>query len=653
MLPVVLAAIGALAGEPAVGDPHAADEPYIVVIEGDGPRASTSSARTLDREAVAATPGRSADELLRAMPGLHLSAHGGRGKAYQLFLRGFDAVHGGDLAVDLEGVPLNEVSNVHAHGYLDLHFLPTELISGLTLTPGTSRADRGDFAVAGSASYQLGLEDPGGELRFGGGTDVSALGTLTWRPKTGGSGRFAVANVDLGRGVGMARDWRQVRGGAGLDGRIGEVDVRGWVLAYHGAFASPGVLREDDLTAGRVSFYDAYPGSGGGRSDRVLGSVQATGGDGDTAWRALAWAGWRSLVLQQNFTGWHAHPVHGDGTEQRYQALTVGARGQGWWALDPLSLRAGLDLRLDALTLGQAGVRPDGTVWGDELEEQTRQGSAGAWVLTPLELPGLRIEPGLRAEAFLLHHEALAWAPVLAPKLALIGLPDRPLSLFASYGRGYRSPHGLGVGQGRAPVAVADTAEVGLTAAPSASLGLRATAFVTHVADELVFDHVAARYLLTGRTLRTGLEGGMVVRPVPDLRLELDVTGTEGRYAESGGPIPYAPRLLVSGGVYAEGLALGRQQVTGGLRGWWLGPRPLPGGFASHPAAVVDLIGTLTRGAWSVSLEVDNLLGARWRDGEFLFPSRWDASSSASELPVRHITAGAPPAARLTLGRRF
>lgn len=54
-----------------------------VVVTAAKPRDSATD-RTLDRAAVEALPRRSADDMLRAMPGLHQSAHGGHGKAYQI-----------------------------------------------------------------------------------------------------------------------------------------------------------------------------------------------------------------------------------------------------------------------------------------------------------------------------------------------------------------------------------------------------------------------------------------------------------------------------------------------------------------------------------------------------------------------------------------
>ena len=44
-------------------------------------------------------PDRSTDELLYVVPGVFITQHSGEGKAYQIFYRGFDAVHGQDLEI--------------------------------------------------------------------------------------------------------------------------------------------------------------------------------------------------------------------------------------------------------------------------------------------------------------------------------------------------------------------------------------------------------------------------------------------------------------------------------------------------------------------------------------------------------------------------
>lgn len=102
---------------------------YETIIEAaPAPLPATATARDVDAGAISAASRHTGDYLLRLVPGLYLSAHGAEGKGQQIFLRGFDAVHGADLEVRVAGVPINEMSNVHGQGYVDLGLVIPEVV---------------------------------------------------------------------------------------------------------------------------------------------------------------------------------------------------------------------------------------------------------------------------------------------------------------------------------------------------------------------------------------------------------------------------------------------------------------------------------------------------------------------------------------------
>jgi hypothetical protein len=76
-------------------------------------------------------PVRNTQELLRLVPGLFIAQHAGGGKAEQIFLRGFDCDHGTDVAINLDGMPINMVSHAHGQGYADAHFIIPETINNI------------------------------------------------------------------------------------------------------------------------------------------------------------------------------------------------------------------------------------------------------------------------------------------------------------------------------------------------------------------------------------------------------------------------------------------------------------------------------------------------------------------------------------------
>ena len=62
-------------------------------------------------------------EVVENIPGVIVTQHSGSGKANQYFLRGFNLDHGTDLALSVDGVPVNMPSHAHGQGYADLNFV--------------------------------------------------------------------------------------------------------------------------------------------------------------------------------------------------------------------------------------------------------------------------------------------------------------------------------------------------------------------------------------------------------------------------------------------------------------------------------------------------------------------------------------------------
>jgi iron complex outermembrane recepter protein len=649
-----------------------------VEVVGQRPKEGATE-EVVGRERIESFPHRDAEDLLRLSPGMHLSAHGGRGKAYQIFVRGFDAVHGSDVAVSLEGIPLNEATHIHGQGYVDLHFIPPEAVLELDLAKGAVRADRGDFAIAASADYRIGLAEPGLRTGIGGGTDRSVRGMAAFRPEGKGEDSFLVGDVEWSEGVGQQRGHRAVRVMGGLGGDWGDAHLRWFGGAYSGWFESPGVLRQDDLDSGEVDFHDAYSDLGGGTSRRLITGASLEAAGMLDRLEVSAHAGLRQLSLLRNFTGYSFHPVTGDGRRQDQEAMTLGGTARYTrallWARDVTTLEIGLSIRGDQVAQADYGVDALGEIWSTLADADIRVVNPGAWVRADVGLfERVRLVPAVRFDALDYRvvsrvddlglavaeptpAHASAWT--LSPKAAAEVTAAQGWRWYLSYGRGFRSPQARGLHDGDvAPLTRADTVELGTHFGRLRWLDVRAAVFYTFVANELVFDHVSAQFLASGSTRRIGGELITEVTPLRWLRVEADLTYADGRYLATAEPIPYAPRLLVALGLYAahstrvaRGPAAGAPLgLSAGLRAWVMGPRPLPEDLIADATFNVDVVAEMELGWLFVQLQVDNLLGRQWRDGEFVFPSCFDPASGCSSLPVRHVTAGTPRALRVLVG---
>lgn len=93
-------------------------------------------------------------EIVEHIPGVIVTQHSGSGKANQYFMRGFNLDHGTDLAISVDGLPVNMRTHAHGQGYADLNFLIPELVAGVDFKKGPYYADVGDFGAAGAVEIR-------------------------------------------------------------------------------------------------------------------------------------------------------------------------------------------------------------------------------------------------------------------------------------------------------------------------------------------------------------------------------------------------------------------------------------------------------------------------------------------------------------------
>src|ERR1700727_443686 len=117
--------------------------------------ASTASEGIVVNDELALTPAFRVGQLLETVPGLQVTSHSGEGKANQYLLRGYNLDHGTDLAIFVDGMPINLPTHAHGQGYADLNSLMPETVNSLDIRKGPYFADVGDFANAGSLFINL------------------------------------------------------------------------------------------------------------------------------------------------------------------------------------------------------------------------------------------------------------------------------------------------------------------------------------------------------------------------------------------------------------------------------------------------------------------------------------------------------------------
>lgn len=610
----------------------------------------------VDRDVLDATPRTGATDLLRAVPGLVATQHSGEGKAQQLFLRGFDAVHGQDVELNVAGLPVNQVSHIHALGYADLNWLIPEAVREVRVTEGSARAWQGDFAVAGTVRYELGLEEPGVQLAAGYGSFNRFRLFAGYRPQGLGD-TFAAVEYVQGDGFGPQRAFGRVSALGQLVHKIGSVTFRAVGGSYGARFDSPGVVRESQVTSGALEFYDANGRGQGGTVSRhqLLLSAEVPGENGRTTFELFGV--FNEGRLRNNFTGALVNPT-GDGLEQFQSAMTFGGRALHQRHLhvagQVLTLDLGVSGRGDVIHQTQRGyVDADGSPRETSIDVDITQSLGSAWTELAWAPHGWRFMLGGRLDV--LHvslRDSLAYNGLGAtrssfgPHFGLKAGIERALGenfrAFASYGDGFRTPQARQLSDGeRAPFVNVHGAELGLRF-DSKLVSASAAAFGSSVANDFFFDHTVGTTSFVGETLRGGGQAMVTARPVDGFVISANVTVATARLTQRDALLPYfAPVVGRLDSGWSRRFETPWFSVTPrlGIGATVIGPRPLPFNEFSREVFLVDARAGVRLGDVELTFDLQNALGALWRDGEYVFASSW---GTQSQLPSRHFTAGSP-----------
>ena len=279
------------------------------------------------------TPAYRPGEVLETVPGLDVTVHSGEGKANQYLMRGYNLDHGTDLAVFVDGMPINEPTHAHGQGYADINFMIPQLVSNLTYTKGTYYADVGDFGSVGSihvnylntvptqAAVTIGTEDfqhyfAAGSTAFGSGSLLGALeyqhfdGPTTVpgdQQKYNGVLRFSEGDADKG------------------------YSITG--MAYHDTWNSQTDVPYEALYDGELSSrWDQLDNTDGGYAQRLSLSWQYHDHLGAGQFLANAYVISNDLTLWNDFTHFLVDPIDGDQEAQHENRVTVGGDTSYAWS---------------------------------------------------------------------------------------------------------------------------------------------------------------------------------------------------------------------------------------------------------------------------------------------------------------------------------
>lgn len=700
--------------EPSAPSPAMADDKLLdaTVAGKQRPRNRGTADFDIEVGALAQIPRANAADMLKLAPGILLTNEGGEAHAEQIFLRGFDAREGQDIEISVGGVPVNESGNLHGNGYADLHFVIPEVVEALRVVEGPYAPSQGNYAVAGSVDYELGLVQRGLSVKGGYGSYGTRRLLLTHGSPKESTANFTAAELYRSDGFGTNRDSTRGAVVSQMDGRVAEWRYRLLLQGYSARYHSAGVVREDDYDAGRMGFFGTYDPNQGGNASRFSLGLELASSDGPWSQRHTVFLVRSAMELRENFTGFledpqeplqNPHGQRGDLLDISSRALSFGARGSGRLKSTRLGQAQELEMgyfargdvtdgtqqRIEAATLvpyrtdlalsanlADVGLFLDGSLkplrWltlrgglrGDLFTYDVMDHCAAKSVAHPSKSDPPGDQSCLDQQDYGRHRErnqraqtsAIAWMP----RATLLAGPWRDLTLSASWGKGMRSIDPQFISNDvETPFATAESSELGVAFTRrlhGVGLAARTAVFRTHVDRDLIFSETTGRNMLGGGTTRLGwLFSGRVSGRLFDSSLNL--TLVRSRFDDTGLLIPYVPDLVIR----SDNALLGR---LGSIRGHalegrvgvgvtYVGRRPLPLGQRSDTIFTVDGLAQLAYRSLSIELAAMNLLDRRYRLGEYNYASDFRSDAWPTLVPTRHFTAGAPRTLMLSLGVTF
>jgi outer membrane receptor protein involved in Fe transport len=501
--------------DPTRADPArraAAQLAPVTVVAAPAERAAPVSARHVGATEIRTTPAATPYDLLRQTAGLEVHEQGqGPGFASDASLRGFSSDHSTDLALWIDGVPVNEPVNGHSEGYNDWSVLFPGGVEDVDVIRGPTSALFGNFALAGIVNVRTLERMDGSRVTATAGSygraDAMALAGFDHGADGGGvlGLRFARedgfrpnAGYDLLQGHG--RLVRDLRPGVTLDGGV---------ELYGTRWNSAGFLGEQQFVAHEWDVVSNPTDGGFKRRAQERVSLRVLGGP--LLWRTTLYA------TQSRWQLFLTIPPAGGRFEGTGSQTEEEDHRSGYGLTSALSATLGRT----NLTVGGEG-RWDRSRYEDWFTTMrardsvaelvgARQLTGALFVASHTELlPRLRVDVGARYDALATRSSPdgdvtrSATHGVFSPKVGAIVQLAPALSAYGNVSRGFRSTDGVISDPALAPI-TAWAYETGVKTAlhgATANIAL----FRMDVSNEQTFDPLTGDASNGGASRRQGVE---------------------------------------------------------------------------------------------------------------------------------------------------
>ncbi|NHM01758.1 TonB-dependent receptor [Flavobacterium difficile] len=606
------------------------------------------------------SPVNSSQEILRKVPGLFIGQHAGGGKAEQIFLRGFDIDHGTDIALSVDGMPVNMVSHAHGQGYADLHFVIPETLDKIDFGKGSYYADKGDFATAGYVAFKTKekIDNNAISLEVGKFNTIRTLGMFNLLPKNNNQSAFIASEYITFDGPYVSsQNFRRLN----LFGKFTNVfedksKFSATASQFSSEWTASGQIPQRLVDAGIISRFGAVDDTEGGKTSRSNLNFEYYKPISENLYfKGNTYYNNYQFELYSNFTFFLNNPIDGDQIKQKENRTIYGFNGEFNKKIDnsKSTYQVGFGLRADETKDSELANTKNRITTINQLKlGNINQKNYFSYINTDIELGNFTINPAIRLDYFQFSYlDKLApkfqinneEKVKISPKLNFLFAPNNKVQFFVKSGLGFHS------NDTRVIVSQTDKktlptsagADLGTIFKPMNNLIINSALWFLHLDQEFVYVGDAGIVEPSGKTKRMGIDFGFRYQVSKFINLNSDINYTYARSTdepEGQNYIPLAPDLTSTGGISVTNY----KGFSSSLNYRYLKSRPAneDNSIVAKGYFVSDFNLNYQYKKMNYGIIIENLFNTKWNETQFATESQLQNETQAVE--EIHFTPGTP-----------
>lgn len=636
-------------------------------------RKEMNALQTIARLDLQVNPVNSSQELLRKVPGLIIGQHAGGGKAEQIFLRGFDIDHGTDIALSVDGMPINMVSHAHGQGYSDLHFMIPETIQKVNFGKGPYYASQGDFNTAGYVNFSTkkSIQKSMVSLELGQFNSSRTLGMFNvLENKKNEDAYLAIEYIGNDGPFESPQNFSRLNVFGKYDAFLKGKD-RVSITASHftSSWDASGQIPEREVNNGNINRFGAVDDTEGGTTSRTNFNVQLQKTlSEETILKTNVFYSKYNFELFSNFTFFLENPINGDQIKQFENRAIFGANAKIISEKQVGSIDAkftkGVGLRYDLINDVQLSHTKNRKEVIDRIQlGDVKQTNMYAFFNSEFNLGKFKVSPAVRLDYFKfiyndglqINYETLTKnKAIVSPKLNFLYTHNYNLQWFLKSGIGFHSNDTRVVLQQNVDKVLpkAYGLDFGNIWKPTPKIVLNTALWYLLSEEELVYVGDAGIVELSGASERFGIDFGITYQFTDWLFFNTNLTYTKARSLENSNGedfIPLAPDFTMVGGLSVTNLG----NFSGGLQCRYIDDRPANknNSIVAEGYFIADFNVNYKMKAITLGIAIENIFNVAWNETQFATESRLQNESNPVE--EIHFTPGTPFFAKARVSYRF